>query len=383
MYQIYDGETWQSFNSNCWPQPTTAYAGSDQTFTNGTTTATLSANTLESGHGTGAWTIVSGTGGSFADVADPASNFTGTECTSYVLQWTISTSCNNSSDNVNIVFNQTPTTANAGFDQIISDTITTTVTLAANRPEAEHGTGLWTVLSGTGGSFADDTNPVTTFTGTEYTDYVLQWTISTNCNSSSDMVNIESGQKIILNKDEWLIIRLPNDEDWSAWAGVDTHMFDNDLSSFCHTWGGGMWPPAFTIDFGSVKKLSHMKLWQRSASIPSFYYTHGNPKSWKIFGRADAPDPATDVQYVDDETWENLGWTLLNNDTPGNLDPAFFVMVKPSEMGGSAEDDLMAAEAGHDFIFDVQNPEVRYIRVIITETWDGANYVDFSELSFY
>jgi hypothetical protein len=185
------------------------------------------------------------------------------------------------------------------------------------------------------------------------------------------------------NKDEWLIVDLPNDEDWSAWAGQDYNMFDNDISNFCHTWGGGLWPPAFTIDLGGVKKLSRMKLWMRSTAQQFFYYSHGNPKSWKIFGRADAPDPSTDVAYVDDETWEDLGWTLMKNDTPGNLDPAYFVMVKPSELGGSADEDLIAAKAGHDFVFGGMNPKVRYLRVIITETWDGANYVTFSELSFF
>lgn len=185
------------------------------------------------------------------------------------------------------------------------------------------------------------------------------------------------------NKDEWLIVDLPNDEDWSAWAGSDYNMFDDDYGSFTHTWGGGLWPPAFTIDLGSVKKFSRMKLWQRGTASPGFYYTHGNPKSWKVFGRADTPDPASDIAYDTDEAWADIGWTLMLNDTPGNLDPAFFVMVKPSEMGGSADEDLIAAKAGHDFVFDAASPRARYIRIIITETWDGANYVDFCELSFF
>jgi hypothetical protein len=160
-------------------------------------------------------------------------------------------------------------------------------------------------------------------------------------------------------------------------------MYDDDLTNECHSWGGTGWPQAFTLDLGEIKKLSRMNLWMRSADQPNLYYTHGNPKAWKVFGRVDEPDPEEDVPYDGDESWENIGWTLLLNGTPGNTDPHSFVMIRPSEHGGSPEEDLVQAINGAEFIFDVKNPEVRYLRVVIRETWDGANYVDFSELSFF
>jgi uncharacterized protein (TIGR02145 family) len=189
LYQIYDGSRWVSLPANCWPQPTTSNAGNNQEFTDGTISTTLTANTPEAEHGTGQWSIVSGDGGSFDDDTSPTAVFTGQECTSYQLQWTITTSCNSSSDNVNIIFNQTPTVADAGEDQIFTDgTISTT--LAANTPEAEHGTGQWSIVSGDGGSFDDDTNPTAVFTGVEQETYYLRWTISTNCQVSEDDVMI-------------------------------------------------------------------------------------------------------------------------------------------------------------------------------------------------
>ena len=106
LYQIYNGSEWKAFNANCWPQPTTAYAGSDQTFTDGTVTAILSANTPESQHGTGAWSIVSGTGGSFTDETDPTTIFNGTLYNVYTLLWTITTSCSSSINDVVIAFYQ-------------------------------------------------------------------------------------------------------------------------------------------------------------------------------------------------------------------------------------------------------------------------------------
>ncbi len=193
LYQIYNGSEWKAFSANCWPLPTVATAGSDQTFTDGTVSATLAANTPEANHGTGLWTVVSGTGGSFDDDTKPDAVFSGAECTAYTLQWTISTSCSSSSDDVNIEFNQTPTTATAGSDQIFTDG-TVSATLAANIPEANHGTGLWTVVRGTGGSFDDDTDPTTTFNGTLHEVYTLQWTISTSCSSSTDNVVIAFNQ---------------------------------------------------------------------------------------------------------------------------------------------------------------------------------------------
>ena len=189
LYQIYHGGAWQSFNTNCWPEPTAANAGSDQNFTDGTTTTTLDANTPAPQHGIGGWSIINGTGGNFADNTNPTTTFTGTACTTYTLQWTIVTNCSNSSDSVNITFNQTPTIANAGADQIFNDG-TTSTTLAANSSTS----GNWSIISGSGGNFADSTNPTTTFIGILHNSYTLQWTLATNCNSSSDEVLITFNQ---------------------------------------------------------------------------------------------------------------------------------------------------------------------------------------------
>jgi uncharacterized protein (TIGR02145 family) len=185
--QIYSGSKWLSIPASCWPQPTTAYAGTNQTFNNTTTSTTLAANTPAHGHGTGQWSIISGEGSSFAEDTDPNTNFTGQECTAYTLRWSITTSCGVSTDDVSITFNHTPTTANAGPNQIFVDA-TTSTTLAANTPV--EGTGQWSIISGEGGSFADDTDPATTFTGQRPQIYELQWAISTNCGISTDNTTI-------------------------------------------------------------------------------------------------------------------------------------------------------------------------------------------------
>ena len=189
LYQVYTGATWQSIPTSCWPQPTLADAGENQSINDGTLSTTLSGNMPEAEHGEGLWTLVSGTGGTIADPTNPTSGFTGQACTSYQLEWSITTDCGTSTDNVTISFNQTPTTANAGSDIELHDG-STAVQLAANAPEANHGTGTWTIVSGEGGSFSDIHDPTATFNCQLRTDYVLKWTISTDCGSSSDNMNL-------------------------------------------------------------------------------------------------------------------------------------------------------------------------------------------------
>ncbi|MDR7372886.1 gliding motility-associated C-terminal domain-containing protein [Flavobacterium aquidurense] len=173
------------FNQN----PTTANAGADQTgaATCGLTTVTLAGNTPTVG--TGKWTIISGVGGSFASDTNRTTTFSGIAGMTYTLRWTISNGSCVVSDDVIIKFNQNPTTANAGADQTSAATCgLTTVTLAGNTPTV--GTGKWTIVSGTGGSFTSATNPTTTFTGTSGMTYTLRWTITNAPCTSSDDVSV-------------------------------------------------------------------------------------------------------------------------------------------------------------------------------------------------
>ncbi len=79
-----------------------------------------------------------------------------------------------------------PTPANAGPDQLdISDT---TATLAGNNPAV--GAGIWTIVSGTGGTVVNASSPASGFHGKAGTVYTLKWTISTPCGTSEDLVDI-------------------------------------------------------------------------------------------------------------------------------------------------------------------------------------------------
>jgi len=166
-----------------------ANAGPDQTFTNGGLTATLAANAP--GVGTGTWSIVSGTGGIIDKPNSQASTFTGLPCQSYVLRWTIATACESSSDEMTLSFTNLPSTPNAGADLYITDG-STFAQLNAIPPL--NGNGLWTILSGGGGSLSDPSNPNAIFYGLQCHSYILRWTVSTACSSSFDEVTVTINQ---------------------------------------------------------------------------------------------------------------------------------------------------------------------------------------------
>ncbi|MBU3660286.1 MAG: hypothetical protein FGM14_10470 [Flavobacteriales bacterium] len=88
-----------AFNQN----PTTANAGPDQSVCSGAT-VTLAATSASAG--SGAWSIISGSGGTVTTPASATSTFTGTAGTSYTLRWTTTNSpCTASTDDVVITFN--------------------------------------------------------------------------------------------------------------------------------------------------------------------------------------------------------------------------------------------------------------------------------------
>ncbi len=170
--------------------PTMSNAGPDQTgaATCGLTQVTLAANAPTVG--TGAWSIVSGTVGSFGNASSSSSTFSGTAGSTYTLRWTISNAtCTASTDDVVVTFNRNPTVANAGPDQTV---LAPSTNLAGNMPSI--GTGQWSIVSGVGGSFGNASSPTSSFSGTAGTTYTLRWTISNApCSASTDDVTVIFG----------------------------------------------------------------------------------------------------------------------------------------------------------------------------------------------
>jgi uncharacterized protein (TIGR02145 family) len=168
---------------------TIANAGTDINLTGPILSVSLGANIALLGVGT--WTVVSGSGGVFGDIHNPATSFTGLPCQVYVLKWTIASACESSSDQVNVSFTDLPTVSNAGPDLHLTDG-SIYARMNANHPS--NGKGIWSIVSGGGGSFTDPNDPNTSFYGTICHSYVLRWTVSTACSSSFDEVTVVFNQ---------------------------------------------------------------------------------------------------------------------------------------------------------------------------------------------
>lgn len=139
----------------------------------------------------GKWTITAGVGGSFLNSIDniPGATFIGLPNHAYSLRWTITNQCQiSSSDSLVLSFCPTMVQANAGSN---ASRICGSYLLTGNVPGAGN-TGVWSKFSGNGGGFDPQyvNCPGVLFTGLPGESYVLVYTISNQCSSSSDTITI-------------------------------------------------------------------------------------------------------------------------------------------------------------------------------------------------
>ncbi|MBM3404473.1 MAG: hypothetical protein FJY10_06245 [Bacteroidetes bacterium] len=132
---------------------------------------------------TGTWSVISGVNGIIADVHDPQSSFTGDGGETYILRWTIIACGQTLTDEITITFLENAL-AVAGADSLNA---CSPLDLYANTPPS--GTGVWSIVSGTGGNIADPLLPTSSFSGQLGEVYVLRWTV-TACDVMQDDVTI-------------------------------------------------------------------------------------------------------------------------------------------------------------------------------------------------
>lgn len=165
-----------------------------------------------------------------------------------------------------------------------------------------------------------------------------------------------------IDKSKFRKIVFANDDDWGRWEGVYEYAFDDNLGNVVHTQGDRPRPSILSVDLGANVVLSRFKLYQRTEQ--NFSFTHGNPKKYTVYGAKDLPGM--------DGNLDN--WIKLRE----------CESIKPSGLpiGQITDEDVSAAMAGDEFSFD-QSVEIRYFRLVVHETWDGAGFVDFTELTFW
>ncbi len=152
---------------------------------------------------------------------------------------------------------------------------------------------------------------------------------------------------------------LPGDAE-SAWGWILPYAWDNSLEEPGFHTADFEGPLSFTIDMGEAQSLKTIKLWQRVSAL----YDHGNPRVLEVWG---SNNPSVDGSW---ESWDKL---------------ETFTMNKPSglPLGEQTDEDIRAANAGHEFEFNHLSEPIRYLRVRVLETWGKTPYMHLLEIALY
>jgi hypothetical protein len=140
-----------------------------------------------------------------------------------------------------------------------------------------------------------------------------------------------------------------------------------------HTNPGGIQPMVATFGLGVTAKLSRFVMWERPNE---FTYGHGNPKDFSIWtsnavAPADVQLPKTAPVGTVLGDWVNTG-NFRFPDPPSGLQPGF-----------TNAQDMAFVSAGVNFNFPSNGPDVKFVRVCVTDTWSGGDFAHIMEMSFY
>ena len=165
-----------------------------------------------------------------------------------------------------------------------------------------------------------------------------------------------------LNKRNMTVMKLSNDASFTNWEGMDSYLIDDDHGTFGHSANSSI-PAPFTIDLGNTAKLSRVVMFERKYS--DSYYNWGNPLTFSVYGCPAKPS-------LNGE-WEE--WTKIMD----------CEIVKPSgsPSGTVTDEDVTAAENGHEFSFELSQQPLRYLRIVITSTWGGTTFCHPADVDFY
>lgn len=118
-------------------------------------------------------------------------------------------------------------------------------------------------------------------------------------------------------------------------------------------------PFSFTFDMGKTALITRFRAFMESGQL----FTGQSVESFELWG-------ATTPEVTDDF---GSGWHKLGE----------YRFTRPSEQGGTADEDQAAGLAGEEFGVDADAPPVRYIRVVVKKSWSDSPYVTLGELLFW
>lgn len=166
-------------------------------------------------------------------------------------------------------------------------------------------------------------------------------------------------------------------------------------------------PVVLTLDLQSARHISSLVVWGRyggTASKPlrdgggtasnESYWAYGsyNPRVFEVWGSNTVPANVDNAAIWDpiNGSWRTDGsWTKLADCSvlrpSGRTATCFWYDEGCIDEALPTVEDYEAAAHGHEFATDLNAPEVRYIRIVITKTWNYFNRqrISFGELHFY
>jgi hypothetical protein len=163
-------------------------------------------------------------------------------------------------------------------------------------------------------------------------------------------------------------------------------------------------PILITLDLGETANLSSLVTWGRYGGLPDnlnrdgaggSYWAYGsyNFRVFEVWGSNVIPaNVGDDNIWKADGTWKTSGdWIKLTDceimRPSGCLGTSYIdedLTIYPGAYPPNDED-VLAAANGFEFAIPIDKPAVRYIRLVVTQTWDNQKRkrVSQGELSFY
>ncbi len=165
-----------------------------------------------------------------------------------------------------------------------------------------------------------------------------------------------------------------------AWPVVNlinnTYANNNDAVNCWRGTGAPAFPVSCTIDLGGLRTLSRYLLYTRNGASNQFAWTNQNPMEWTLWGCRDIIPEDVPLPLGAEKGEITGNWVCLGR---------FTHPPKPSgQATGVTAADIALLNAGFPFDFDLDIPDVRYIRFSCEQNFDGTlGECLFNELTFF
>lgn len=167
-----------------------------------------------------------------------------------------------------------------------------------------------------------------------------------------------------LDKKRMVVMKLGSDANYTNWEGMDSYLIDDDQNTFGHSPSNSL-PAPFTIDLGCVARPSRVVMFQRKYS--DTYYNWGNPLNFELYTFNGTGKPSQSGDWSE--------WTKVMD----------CEIIKPSgsPSGTVTDEDVAAAEEGHEYAFELSQEPIRYLRIRVLDTWGGSAFTHPADVDIY